>query len=1121
MKSTIISRSIFSAYNTSWPFTTFQALSMKILWFNFLALLSTFLAYGGNQNTDLKISNLRTEYLVNPVGIDVTQPRLSWELISAKRAQSQSAYQILISTDSLSLAKDVANVWDSKKVESDRTSQVRYTGGKLVSKTNYFWKVRVWDAGKNVSSWSAIASWSMGMLNKADWQAHWIGAPEENVPDSAKYNIWHSFQSGFSATQNAGNQWVDVDLGLQQEIRQLKLYPVDYKLHANGYLFPKRFKILVSATADFKKSMVIADESAQDYDQKGLGPYSKPITPTTGRYIRVIVNKLRKTDEGKYAYALAELEALTANEENTALKKPVVASIPYTTYPAFSAENWTPAKLTDGAYTGSSANRKPFKSSIPASPLLRKTFTVTKKVKRATLYASALGMYEMTINGKKAGNQVLAPEWTDYHERVQYQTYDVTKSLKKGVNVIGAVLADGWYAGGLFSHPDRGSYGFDRRLIGQLELLFDDGTRTHIVTDASWKLLENGPVQTASLFDGENFNAKLVPAKWMEPDFDDSTWKPAIVDKTIAKTLNAQLNEPIRVIQEITPVKVVRVKDGTYIFDLGQNIAGWVNLKLPYNPAQNITFRHGEVLDETGQLYVSNLRAAKQIDVYTPGLEKNINYEPRFTYHGFRYVEISGLTQEPKLTNVTGKVVASAAPLAGAFESSSSDLNKLWTNILWTQRGNMHSVPTDCPQRDERAGWMGDAQVFAQTSIFNLDMSAFFTKWTRDIADCQRADGRYPDYAPQVDKWNRYCNAPGWSDAGVLVPWRMYENYGDTAILARQYASMKLYIQHILKTNPDLLWKNERGNMYGDWLNGNTIIADDYPKEGGKVDNDIYSTAFFGQSTRVVSRVAKLLGHQRDYVFYDSLANAIKARFVREYVAEDGTIAGNTQAAYALALEFDLVPEKLQKQAAAHMVQAIKVYDYRISTGIQSTIRLMNQLSEYGYADVAYKLLESRRFPSWIYSIDQGATTIWERWDGYVKNRGFQNVGMNSFNHYAIGAVGEWMYRSILGINADSAGYKHFTIKPRLGGSLTWAKGSYNSIAGKIAVDWKVDKGTFQLAVQIPANTTATVFLPTGKSTSENGQRIAGSNDIRIVETNEAGTALLVQSGSYTFSVAL
>ncbi len=1094
---------------------------MKILWFTILALLSTFLAYGDDQNNDLKISNLRTEYLVNPIGIDVKQPRLSWELVSTKRAQSQSAYQILISADSLSLVKGVANIWDSKKVESNSANQVRYTGSKLLTRTKYFWKVRVWDAGKNVSSWSAIASWSMGLLHKEDWQAHWIGAPNENVPDSAKFDIWHSFQSGSGPTENTDNQWVDVNLGSQQEIRQIKLYPVAYKLHPGGYLFPKRFKILVSATADFKKPTVVADESDRDYEQRGLEPYSKPIAPTTGRYVRVVVYKLRKTNEGKYAYAIAELEAINARSENVALKKPVAASVPYAAYPAFSAENWSPGKLTDGAYTGSSANRKPFKTSIPASPLLRKTFTVTKEVKQATLYASALGMYEMTLNGKKAGNQVLAPEWTDYHERVQYQTYDVTKSLKKGVNVMGAMLADGWYAGGLFSHPDRGAYGFDRRLIGQLELLFDDGTRTQIVTDASWKLLENGPIQMASIFDGENFNAKLLPARWMEPDFDDAGWKSVTVDKTVSITLNAQLNEPIRVIQEITPIKVVKVKEGTYIFDLGQNIAGWVTLKIPYNPAQNITFRHGEVLDETGQLYVSNLRAAKQMDVYTPGLEKSIDYEPRFTYHGFRYVEISGLTQEPKLTNVTGKVVASAAPLAGAFESSSPDLNKLWDNILWTQRGNMHSVPTDCPQRDERAGWMGDAQVFAQTSIFNLDMSAFFTKWVRDIADCQRADGRYPDYTPQVDKWNRYCNAPGWSDAGVLVPWRMYENYGDTAILARQYASMKAYIRHILDTNPDLLWKNERGNMYGDWLNGNTIIADDYPKEGGKVDNDIYSTAFFANSTRTVAKVAQLLGHQQDYMYYDSLANAIKTRFIKEYMTDDGIIAGNTQAAYALALEFDLVPEKLKKQAAAHMVQAIKAYDYRISTGIQSTIRLMNQLSEYGYADVAYKLLESRRFPSWIYSIDQGATTIWERWDGYVKGRGFQNVGMNSFNHYAIGAVGEWMYRSILGINADSAGYKHFTIKPRLGGSLTWAKGSYHSIAGKIAVDWKVDNGTFQLAVQIPANTTATVFLPSGKSISENGQQIAGSKDIRIIETTAVGTALRVPSGSYTFSVAL
>lgn len=1093
---------------------------MKTNYKNFLLLCCCLFFNVKAHSNDLEVRRLRTEYLVNPKGIDVLRPRLSWELFSGSKGQSQSAYQIMVGSDSAALSRGLADIWDSKKVVSNQANQIRYGGKQLVSQKRYFWKVKVWDAANTAGAWSTIASWSMGLLNKSDWQASWIGAAPENIPNEQKYYNHFGFQSDFETTEKAPGQAVTVDLGSISDIHFIKLYPVDYKQHPDGYLFPKRFKIEVSASPDFRNAKVVADESKSDFIQQGLAPYVKKISPVKGRFVRVSVNKLNKTDDGRYAFALAEMEVLNSKSENLALNKKVSTPNPYNLYPAFSSENWLPVKLTDGFYKNN-PDHQPFSLPVPACPLLRKTFFAGKKVKHATLYASALGLYEMHINGKKVGNQVLAPEWTDYHKRVQYQTYDVTDYILSGKNVIGAMLADGWYAGAVFSHPDRGSYGFDRRLIGQLDIVFEDGTRSQVVTDGSWKILENGPVQSASIFNGENFNAGLLPKDWLQPDFNESQWKPVTVDPSIDITLSAQINEPIKVIKEINPVKISRVGENTYIFDMGQNIAGWVNLKLSYNPGDTITFRHGEVLDEEEKLYVDNLRSARQTDVYVPGSGSSVDYEPRFTYHGFRYVEISGLTKKPDLADVVGKVVASASPSAGSFESSSKDLNKLWENILWTQIGNMHSVPTDCPQRDERAGWMGDAQVFAQTSIYNLDMSAFFTKWTRDIRDSQRPEGRFPDYSPHVGQWNNFYNSPGWSDAGVLVPWRMYENYGDKEILSVNYEAMKKYIRFIAKTNPDMLWKKARGNIYGDWLNGNTIISEDYPKEGGKVPDDIYSTAFYAHSTRIVAQIARLLGHNEDYKSFDSLATAIRAKFIEAYVSSDGKIEGNTQAGYAIALDFDLVPENLKKQAAAHMVQAIKDYDFRISTGIQTTIRMMNQLTAFGYQDVAYKLIESRRFPSWIYSIDQGATTIWERWDGYVKGRGFQKAGMNSFNHYAIGAVGEWMYRSILGINADSAGYRHFTIKPAVGGSLDWVKGSYESIAGKIAVEWKVNKSDYKLSVQIPANTTATVYLPAGKSISEGGQNIAGSKNIRLLHTSDEHTAWLVESGTYHFNVVL
>jgi alpha-L-rhamnosidase len=516
---------------------------------------------------------------------------------------------------------------------------------------------------------------------------------------------------------------------------------------------------------------------------------------------------------------------------------------------------------------------------------------------------------------------------------------------------------------------------------------------------------------------------------------------------------------------------------------MGQNMVGWCRLALPYNPGRNIRFRYAEVLNDDGTLYTENMRDAKPVDLYHPANGKSITYEPRFTYHGFRYVEIEGLTQAPARDAILGKFIASSSPIVGELQTSDKSVNKLWENIRYTQWGNLISVPTDCPQRDEREGWMGDAQVFAQTAIYNLDMAGFYTKWMRDIRDDQLADGQLPDISPNDGMWEGFYNAPGWADAGVIIPWRVYQNYNDTTLLAQQYDCMKRFIDFIHRYNPDLLWRFRRGHMYGDWLNGNEIIASDYPKSGGRVDNDIFATAYFAYSTSILARTAERLQRKTDHEYYSSLADAIRKAFVKEYISSDGTVKGNTQAGYAIALEFNLVPEELRAQAAAKMAAALTPYDGRMSTGIHTTIRLMNQLSEYGYNDQAYQLLLSRRFPSWLYSIDQGATTIWERWDGYVAGRGFQGPGMNSFNHVAIGAVGEWMYNNILGIRYDETrpGYRHIIIKPQPNDRLAWAKGSYRSINGLIEVSWKNTGGIFTLEVGVPANTEATIVLPDGK----------------------------------------
>jgi alpha-L-rhamnosidase len=763
----------------------------------------------------------------------------------------------------------------------------------------------------------------------------------------------------------------------------------------------------------------------------------------------------------------------------------------------------------------------------PPSPMLRKKFTVKSDVREATLYVSALGYYEIGLNGKKVGDQVLAPEWTDYNKRVQYQAYDVSKNLKAGDNALSAILGDGWYLGMIgptkwhADYPKRGVYGNDRRLIAQLFIRYQDGTDQVVSTDESWKISTNGFIISADNFLGQKIDARNIPLGWQDISFDDASWENAYVDRDVKKNLEGQKNEPVRVYKQVAPVNVSPFGK-TYIVDFGQNLTGWTRLSISGNKGDLIKIRHGEMLDDDGSLYTKNLAAAVQEDEYILSGGPDV-FEPVFTYHGFRYIEISGLKAAPVKEMISAFAISSDPEVTGSFECSNPKLNQLWSNILWTQRDNMTSIPTDCPQRDERMGWMGDAQVFCQNSMFNMDMAAFYTKWIKDIRDAQSVRGTFPDIAPHANKPDiRFSNAPAWADAGVIVPWRMYQNYGDTEVLRQHYDAMKKYLENIRKQNPDLIWVNDVGNMYGDWLNANTVIADGYSNKRGQVPNDVFATAFFANSARLLSKIATVLNNETDAKEYLLLFEAIRTKFNETYVDGEGKIKGDTQSAYALALDFDLLPASKQDLAFKHMVRCIEEYDYRISTGFISTIMLMKELTKRGRNDIAYTLMESERFPSWIYSINQGATTIWERWDGYVKGRGFQNPGMNSFCHYSIGSVGEWMYRVILGINPDDQypGYKHFTIHPQPGGTITWAKGSYNSLHGRISSDWKKTKDLFTLDIEIPVNTSATVILPSGnqKQIRINSKPVSPAM-INKEASGEKETAVEMGSGKWQITV--
>jgi len=763
------------------------------------------------------------------------------------------------------------------------------------------------------------------------------------------------------------------------------------------------------------------------------------------------------------------------------------------------------------------------------SPMLRKTFRIDGDIHRATVFATALGLYELHINGRRVGDQVLAPEWTDYHKQMQYQTYDVTRLLRRGDNAIGAILGEGWYSGriGLTGivpgGPGRGIYGPKPRLLVQLEIKMADGSHQRIVSDGTWRCTTEGPIRSGDILDGETYDARREMPGWDRPGFDDSHWKSVKVSEPTPTRLVAQPNEPIRILKKLKPVALTEPKPEVYIFDLGQNMVGWVQFKIRGKAGTTATLRHAEVLNPDGTIYTANLRSAAQTDRYTLRGKGQEVFEPHFTYHGFRYVEVTGLPQKPSLDALTGCVFHSSSPDAGRFECSAPMLNKLWENIFWTQRGNMHGIPTDCPQRDERLGWMGDIQAFSQTAIFNMDMAGFFTKWVRDIRDDQADDGRFPDFAPHPFGPNeRFSGAPAWGDAGTVVPWRVYTNYGDTRMLEEHFEAAKRWVEYIRARNPDLIWRNGRNNDYNDWLNGDTLIHQGWPTKGAAIPNEVLATAFFAHSTEIAAKMASVLGREEEARRYRALFEEIREAFHRAFVEPDGHILGDTQAGYALALHFNLLPDHLRSAAARHMVEGIRRYNHHISTGIQTTHRLMLELTRNGYHEMAYQLLNNRTFPSWGYTIDNGATTIWERWDGYVRGRGFQDPGMNSFNHWALGSVGEWMYRVILGIEPDESdpGYRHFILRPRPGGGLTWAKGEYRSIRGKILVSWRLDRNTFHLDITIPANSAATVYIPAQDAArvTENGQPAAQATGVEPLRMEEGAAVFRVGAGSYRFA---
>jgi alpha-L-rhamnosidase len=767
------------------------------------------------------------------------------------------------------------------------------------------------------------------------------------------------------------------------------------------------------------------------------------------------------------------------------------------------------ADWIEAGFTEDSINR-------PAQ-YFRKTFRMDKKIKTATAYITSLGMYEAELNGKRIGDAYLTPGWTSYNKRLQYQAYDVTGLLNPGANAVGVTLGNGWYRGFLAWDDHKNIYGKKLGLLMQILVVYSDGSKEYIASDDSWQC-STGPIRYAEIYHGETYDARAEKEGWSTAGYKADGWVYAKKAMVTNRPIIATYNEPVKKHEQFKPIKIFKTPKGELVADFGQNLVGWVELKVKGKNGDEVIIHHSEVLDKAGNFYTDNLRAAKQENKYILKGGGEEFFEPHFTFQGFRYIKVDGFPGELTADNITAVALYSDMPPTGTFTSSDSRINQLQHNIQWGQRGNFLDVPTDCPQRDERLGWTGDAQVFSRTAAFNFGVNNFFSKWLKDVAADQEPNGSVPFVVPNV-LGSGSTGATGWADVATIIPWNMYLAYGDKKILEDQYPSMKAWLGFMEKASKNNLWAT--GFHFGDWLFYRPF--DDNDGRSAVTDKYLLAQCFFAHTTEILFKTATVLGKTEDALYYKNLEEKIKAAFVKEYMTPSGRLVSGTQTAYVVALQFDMLPEELRKQAAERLVENVKSYGYHLTTGFLGTPYLCEVLSRYGYTDVAYRLLLQDTYPSWLYPVKMGATTIWERWDGIKPDGTFQVPSMNSFNHYAYGAIGDWMYRVAAGLDTkeEAPGYQQLRIEPHTGGTFTSMEASLKTNYGLASSGWKLNGNGLTLDIVIPANSSATIYLPAADAAgiTESGMPLTNQKDLNIQGTENGKTVVKAGSGSYHFEI--
>ncbi len=1046
----------------------------------------------------LRPIDLRCEYRENPLGIDTLEPRMSWILgvtNPSARGQVQTAYQIFAASSKERLLSGQGDLWDTGKVESSQSIQLSYNGKPLASRSQVWWKVRVWDKAGEPSSWSEPAFWSMGLLKAEDWKAKWIGLDGgEGKPQDLMGAHWL-----WSSETGPGTRY------FRRTVEISKDHPV-----TDALLF-----LVGSGT------VTLYVNGKQAGRAKGIkDPISTDITEALRTGTNIV--GVAATSAGNDPPGLiGALEMEFAGGETTIIRtdqqwRVSEAEAPGWKDTRFNDSGWTAAKVV-GEYgmvpwgeVGWAERRV-----LPAR-MLRNDFQVAGQVKRATVYVSGLGLFEAYLNGEKISHDVLVPALSDYDKRVFYLTYDVTERMKPGNNAIGVILGNGRYFAPRVKVPTfTRTFGYPKLRL-QLEIEYGDGRVQRVVSDESWKLTTEGPVRANSEYDGEVYDARREMPGWSGPGFDARSWQQAKKVEGPAGVLAAQMIEPVRVAETLRPAKITQPSPGVYVFDMGQNMVGWCRLTVSGPRGTQVTLRHAERLREDGTLYLDNLRSAKVTDIYTLSGRGTEVYQPRFTYHGFRYVEVKGFPGKPTLATIEGQEVHDAVEQHADFATSNPLINQIYKNVVWGTKDNYRSMPTDCPQRDERQGWLGDRSEESRGEPYMFDVVAFYGKWVDDIADSQDAKGSISDVSPNY--WPFYSDNVTWPSSFIIIPGHVYDQYADLRLIEKHYDGMKKWVAHMRGFLKDDLMPRD---VYGDWCvppESPELIHSNDPAR--RTEGPVLGTAYFYYLTRLMARYATLLNKPEDAKEFGDQANRLEAAFNKKFFNEAAAKYSNgSQTSSVLPLAFGMVPQANRQGVVDALVAKINEQNRRhIGTGLIGGQWLMQVLSDNGYADLAYEIASQKTYPSWGYMVNQGASTIWELWNGNTAN-----PAMNSGNHLMlVGDFVTWLYENLAGIRPDPQlpGFRHIIMRPTPVVDLTFVRASHKSPYGEIVSEWRREGNQFTWNATLPANTTGTVYVPANDvaSVHESGTASDQAPGVKYLRMETGAAVYEIGSGSYQFT---